>query len=356
MAPQLGSKIKPEKVAAATAPIQHLLHPDEEITLLLRATSLRPLLDWVGITPARIVAWQKGQPSFKSEAIWDDVASCSCERGMTGHRARVVLWDGREVNFGNVSPEDVPALLDAMRRHQSVGPPAELRATAQAAATAAGTEASAQKELLSGLRSKTLLGTTFIGPAPFGKASAAIAAHCRQSERPWLVIHELNAGVLAAFKDRLIIVKTGAVTGFMTGSLGGGRTTIFPFAEITGIEYNAGILTGVLEILTPSYQGSRNHDFWRGTHKSRNADAGDPFTLSNTLPLAKTSYKQAQPQLIELQRLIAEAKQVRLELPSSPVSKAGPNLAGQLRELAALRDQGLLSEEEFATAKARLLA
>ncbi len=355
MAPQLGSKIKPEKVAAVTAPIQPSLHPGEEITLLLRVSSLRPLLDWVAITPARIVAWQKGQSAFRSEAIWDDVASYSSDRGVTGHRAKVILWDGREVNFGSVSQEDVPALLDAMRRHKSVGAPAELRARAQDAARATRTEASAQEELLSGLRSKTLAGAHFIGPAPFGKASAAIAAHCRPGERPWLVIHELNAGVLAAFQDRLIVVKTGAVTGFMTGSLGGGRTTMFPFAGITGIEYNAGMLTGVLEILTPSYQGSRNHDFWRGTNKSRNANAGDPFTLSNTLPLAKTSYKQAQPQLIELQRLIAEAKQVRLNLPSTPMSGGGPNIAAQLRELAALRDEGVLSEEEFAIAKARLL-
>jgi hypothetical protein len=47
----------------------------------------------------------------------------------------------------------------------------------------------------------------------------------------------------------------------MTGSLGGGRITTFHYTEITGIEYNAGMMMGVLEILTPSYQGSGNKDY-----------------------------------------------------------------------------------------------
>lgn len=50
--------------------------------------------------------------------------------------------------------------------------------------------------------------------------------------------------MLAAFDDRLLIVKTGAMTGFMAGSLGGGRISTFPYAEITGVEYNAGMLNG----------------------------------------------------------------------------------------------------------------
>jgi len=38
-----------------------------------------------------------------------------------------------------------------------------------------------------------------------------------------------------------------------------------------------------------------------------------------------------------------------------PAEPPGSNLASQLRELAALRDDGVLSEEEFARQKAKLL-
>ena len=91
------------------------------------------------------------------------------------------------------------------------------------------------------------------------------------------------------------MIKVGLATSFMAGALGGGRITTFPFTEITGIEYNAQILSGVLEVLTPSYQGTANKDYWRGTNKSRNADANDPWTLSNTLPLARSTYNAALP-------------------------------------------------------------
>jgi hypothetical protein len=42
-------------------------------------------------------------------------------------------------------------------------------------------------------------------------------------------------------------------------------------------------------------------------------------------------------------------------LPTSPTSPAGPTLAGQLEQLGQLRDQGILTDDEFAAAKRRLL-
>jgi hypothetical protein len=43
--------------------------------------------------------------------------------------------------------------------------------------------------------------------------------------------------------------------------------------------------------------------------------------------------------------------------PAAPAAPAGPpvDLADQLRKLATLRDEGILSEEEFAAQKAKLL-
>ena len=41
---------------------------------------------------------------------------------------------------------------------------------------------------------------------------------------------------------------------------------------------------------------------------------------------------------------------------AAPAAAAAPSLPEQLKELAALRDQGVLTEEEFAAQKAKLLA
>lgn len=96
------------------------------------------------------------------------------------------------------------------------------------------------------------------------------------------------------------------MAGFMTGSMGGGRVATFPYSEITNIENNSGMMSGVLEVLTPSYQGTANHDYWRSAGTSRNKAAESPFTLSNCLPLPKAQHKLALPHLTKLQRKIID--------------------------------------------------
>ena len=191
-------------------------------------------------------------------------------------------------------------------------------------------------------------GATIVGRLPSDKASAAVEQHAG-GESPWFAIGSGDAGVLAAWDDRLIIVKTGGKAAFMAGATGGGRIATFAFHDITGIEYNSGWVTGVLEVLTPSYQGSRNQDYWRGAASNRNNDAGDPWTLSNTLPLGKPFYTEAAPHLEELRKRIGAVRS-----PQGAVAKS--SVAEELSKLAQLRDAGILSENEFADAKARLLS
>lgn len=163
------------------------------------------------------------------------------------------------------------------------------------------------------------------------------------------------AGALIAFEDRCIIAKGGAMGSFMAGSLGGGRVTTFYFDQITGIEYNAGLLSGVLEILTPSYQGTANKDFWKGIHSGgkQNLDDNDPWKLSNTLPLARADYQSAKPLIDSLRKLISEFRRGGPSV--KPTFSQGTDLSEELLKLSELRDKGILTEEEFTSAKAKLL-
>lgn len=178
---------------------------------------------------------------------------------------------------------------------------------------------------------------------------------CRANERPLFILAEGQAGGLVAFEDRCMIIKKGAMTGFMAGSVGGGRVATFMYADITGIEYNSGWVTGVLEILTASYQGTGNKDYWRGTGKGRNADSNDPWTLSNTLPLGKPTYEQARSKLDMMRQLIAEAKRPQ-QVTAPPTQPIAASLADEIQALAALHQSGVLDDEEFKSAKARLLS
>ena len=145
---------------------------------------------------------------------------------------------------------------------------------------------------------------------------------------------------LVGLASSCIIVKPG----FMAGATGGGRFTEFHYSDITGVEVNTGIMNAVLEITTPAYQG-RSKDFWSSGKNE------DPFKVSNCLPGTKALFTQGVGAGIveSLRRRVREAK--------NPVSQAAPPMdpAEQIRKLAELRAAGILSEEEFAEAKGRLI-
>lgn len=181
----------------------------------------------------------------------------------------------------------------------------------------------------------------------------SINEHRRMNEKLLMVITEPytnHQGALLVFQDRCMIVKGGVIGGFMAGTLGGERAATFYFSQITGIEYNSGFVNGVLEILTPSYQGTSNKDFWQGTTKSRNSNSNDPWTLNNCLPLTKEGYKSARDLIDELKALVADSQR-----PVSAAPASSNSLGDELAKLADLLRQGILTEEEFASAKKRLL-
>jgi hypothetical protein len=200
---------------------------------------------------------------------------------------------------------------------------------------------------------------------PTNRAKANLPTHlvkvieknAKTGEDPLMIItgqYDSTDGSLIVFKDRCVISKSGIIGGFMSGSLGGSRDATFYFRDITGIEYNSGMLTGVLEILTASYQGSENKDYWTGFLKAdKNKSGNDPRAMSNTLPLIKSDYLSAKPLIDQLRTMIQDSKETKIVVNNtSPAVSA----ADELGKLAELMDKGLITLEEFQAAKKRLLS
>lgn len=206
------------------------------------------------------------------------------------------------------------------------------------------------------VRSKTPL-STLVAAVTIGNATERsleeIYRECRPGEVPEFVIGEGSAGTLVAFKDRCLIIKKGPLAGWMAGSMGGGRSTTFLYSHITGVEYNGGMFAGVLEILTPSYQGTANKDYWRGTTKGRNADSNDPWTLSNCLPMPRATYELVRGRLDDLRSMVADAAKPQITV-QADVSRG--SLGEELGKLADLHRSGVLDDDEFKLAKARAIA
>ncbi len=189
------------------------------------------------------------------------------------------------------------------------------------------------------------------------KESESIRRACQNNDEPWLILKPQGAvGVLAAWDNRLSIIKTGGLTSLMAGSFGGERSTQFYYRDITGVAYNSGLFNGVLQILTSSYDGSPNKDYWRGSTRSRNSNSNDPYILSNTLPLGKSEFNLVQAEIAELRSRISQSKETKVSVTVTPSeTTAGGSLADELKKLGDLQAAGILSPDEFAAAKARLL-
>jgi hypothetical protein len=350
MAHQVGAGIKPESAEKLLNKLGGL-REGETVWFVTNALSIRPSFNRMVITNYRTLAVDAGigavvRPTIVWQLTHHEVESIDGDDA----KKRVKIRGARNVSFRTEAIEDVGAIKHYVNHAQSIPPPDI--GDASTVASKSDTQRNA--------KDRQWPHTHVLGGRLSAKASLAVERLCHEGESdPWLILVPPGefSGLLAAWHNRLAIIKTGALTGLMTGTLGGGRSTVFHFKDVTGIEYNSGIMMGVLEVLTPSYSGTANRDFWKGALQHRNADANDPYTVSNTLPLARENYRAFQDQINELRRRIADSKETTVSVSvSSPQDSVSSGVADELKKLADLRDAGVLTEDEFATAKARLLA
>lgn len=370
-------RVKPKNHARLTEAVQAILLPGEEAIGAFHINRMRRAADHLVVTNYRVLIWVTPVGKNGQLELVDDLDGAS----ITGVSVKIRDWSKVDVmtpdgaiHLGSViAPKGEAQWLDQLLRYIMNAPATdELRARQQAelaeqigSREAALAVSSRDQRKALAQEFKQADEEAVIAQAQLfgdGKVTKPMLRTLRDlsagpDDLPWLVLVSWGEGALAAFDNRAVIMKVGAYTALAAGAMGGGRVATFHFSDITGIEYNSGMLQGVLEILTPSYQGSANKDYWRGSHRSRNADANDPRTLSNTLPLAKQTYRAALPGLNELRDRISKAKQpnIIVNTPALP-QPAAPSVADELERLAGLHRSGVLTDEEFQAAKAALIA
>ena len=337
------TEISPKELKKVVDRVADRLRPGETITFVGKCMNIRPMLSHFIVTDARLIGVEQKTETFSYPKATISRLEFDAMRG----RVAVSVSDGAQVTIKGIPVGDMPVVESVMLELQTSAP--------TGATPLSGTPSNpvqAAPPPPPGASPSGAGAIKLCGKPVTEAARKAIAGIALPDEQPWLIINPGGGvGVLVAFEDRLAIIKVGALTSFMAGSLMGGRNTVFYFNDITGIEYNSGLMSGVLEVLTASYQGSANKDFWKGTLKSRNADSNDPFTLSNTLPLAKFEYEKWRGDIAQLRKRIADSK--RTVVVQAPTASS---MSEEIAKLAQLHADGLLSDEEFATAKTRLIS
>lgn len=346
-----GKMIRAKKAQELQERFAHIIVPGETMRAIVKLDNIMPMLDYLLITDLRSIGFgQEYTP--KVEVAHNNAADISTRNSMGSKALVITAPDGKKSVFKFAWNADAALIEDVLADLQRTPPDAT--AAQQLAATGPSAESKeGRNERIEAMMTHAVI----IGSKPWPAARKRLLELCHSGEvGPWLILSSFGfSGLLAAFDDRLVILKTGALTGLMAGALGGERSATFHYQDITGIEYNSGILAGVLEILTPSYEGTRNKDFWQGTLHHRNADANDPFTLSNTLPLNKSEYRAAVPYIDQLRKRISDAKRT-VVVANLPEPSPTGSLTEELKKLADLHGAGVLNDQEFAEAKQRLIA
>jgi hypothetical protein len=141
---------------------------------------------------------------------------------------------------------------------------------------------------------------------------------------------------LVCLDDRLLIVKGGFHAGTTFGAM---AATIF-YRDVTGIQVRMHLMSGWLEISSPSFQGRER----KRMRHPRPSDR-DVYKLPNCVPIHRRHVETYREPLAKLRELVAAAK----------LEPSHGRVVDELERLAALLQDGLLDEQEFVTAKSRLL-
>lgn len=173
------------------------------------------------------------------------------------------------------------------------------------------------------------------------KKAAETAIH--EGDEVKFVLKSTGGQGLIALADRVIIVKTG----FMAGATFGDRVTSIPLQDISSIQVNKGMINATIAILAAGFGSTNPGDFFSSGKNE------DPWKLPNCLPANKSLLKEFEPFLSELRMMVTAAKAGSSAGGGS--SAQSPDLATQLAGLAELHAKGILSDEEFAAAKMRLI-
>lgn len=141
-------------------------------------------------------------------------------------------------------------------------------------------------------------------------------------------------GTISFDGQTVTITRKGLGAALMSGARG---TKTLPLSAITAVQYKkAGMTVGYLQLSVP---GDTQRQGRNATHTVQQDE--------NTV----TFYAKQNAEF----EALASSLNAALLSKSAPV-QAAPDLADQIGKLAALRDQGILSEDEFNAKKAELLA
>jgi Short C-terminal domain len=153
-----------------------------------------------------------------------------------------------------------------------------------------------------------------------------------------VVIRGAHGQAIVGTESRVFVLKPG----FMAGAAFGSEVTTWGYRNVLGVQVHKGMMSGAVVIQGPGQSGTKT-SYW-------GQKGEDPAKAPNAIPVV-AEWKTVQERVVVLRALIDAAHRAE----SQPARAGGASTADELRKLADLRAQGVLSDQEFELAKKQLL-
>jgi hypothetical protein len=173
------------------------------------------------------------------------------------------------------------------------------------------------------------------------KAQSALADNLAEDEPVRVVVNGAGNSAMIGTDRRVFIFKTGLNTGATFGS----KFSSYDYRNIGGVGLHFSLMTGaaVLDVAGAAPVGS---SYWGN-------DNNDPWKAANAIPVVKGTNTEAA--VATLRELIADWHN-RSAQPGPAGTSTGTDVPTQIKQLGELRDQGLITPEEFEAKKTDLLS
>ena len=169
-------------------------------------------------------------------------------------------------------------------------------------------------------------------------ANKSLDQNLSPGERVKVIILGLWDSAIIGTEKRCFVYKRGLMGGAMFGS----KLTSWDYTNLNGVQIETGFTSGFVSLQAPGII-AKDMSYW---NTGKDGPAASPFAIS----INKSQFEQARERVAILRTLISSVQQARsgTSLPN--------NIPDQIRKLAELRDQGILTADEFETKKKELLA
>lgn len=176
------------------------------------------------------------------------------------------------------------------------------------------------------------------------KCNAELDVNLAPGESVQVVITGLSNQAVIGTDRRVFIYKKG----FMAGATFGAEMTSWDYRNLVGVQIHTGMMSGAVVLQAPGQGGTKTSVWKQGDN--------DPYKSPNAIPINRP-FDDAKAGVAALRQLVEASHKAHLSptAPAAPVVAAN-SLVDELKKLGDLHGAGILSAEEFVTAKARLLA